>query len=201
MILAVRDVAALLVVNGAAAGGHRRRPRPGRPDPPAAAVAAAGETRCCCGRARAVTLTVANPGRRMLRADVRDAWQPSAGARTRTTCGSASRGRPASRLTTTHAQPSGATRRRPTVTIRSLGPLGLAARQAGRTAPWTVRVLPPFRSRRHLPEKLSRLRQLDGQHRVAAARPGQRVRLPARVRHRRRRRGPSTGGPPRGAAT
>src|SRR6266567_9203039 len=34
-----------------------------------------------------------------------------------------------------------------------------------RQAPWTVRVLPPFRSRRHLPEKLSRLRQLDGQHR------------------------------------
>jgi uncharacterized protein (DUF58 family) len=52
-----------------------------------------------------------------------------------------------------------------TVTIRSLGPLGLAARQARRLAPWTVRVLPPFRSRRHLPEKLSRLRQLDGQHR------------------------------------
>ncbi len=26
-------------------------------------------------------------------------------------------------------------------------------------------MLPPFRSRRHLPEKLSRLRQLDGQHR------------------------------------
>ena len=52
-----------------------------------------------------------------------------------------------------------------TVTVRSLGPLGLAARQARRQAPWTVRVLPPFRSRRHLPEKLSRLRQLDGQHR------------------------------------
>src|SRR5947207_2574859 len=33
-------------------------------------------------------------------------------------------------------------------------------------APWTVRVLPPFHSRRHLPEKLSRLRQLDGQHRA-----------------------------------
>ena len=27
-------------------------------------------------------------------------------------------------------------------------------------------MLPPFRSRRHLPEKLSRLRQLDGQHRA-----------------------------------
>jgi uncharacterized protein (DUF58 family) len=49
--------------------------------------------------------------------------------------------------------------------VRSLGPLGLAARQGRRRAPWTVRVLPPFHSRRHLPEKLSRLRQLEGQHR------------------------------------
>jgi uncharacterized protein (DUF58 family) len=30
--------------------------------------------------------------------------------------------------------------------------------------PWTVRVLPPFLSRKHLPAKLARLRQLDGQH-------------------------------------
>jgi uncharacterized protein (DUF58 family) len=52
------------------------------------------------------------------------------------------------------------------VTVRSIGPLGLAARQGKHQVPWTVRVLPPFRSRRHLPEKLSRLRQLDGQHRA-----------------------------------
>src|SRR5206468_12051806 len=53
-----------------------------------------------------------------------------------------------------------------TVPIRSLGPFGLVARQGRRSDPWTVRVLPPFRSRRHLPEKMSRLRQLDGQHRA-----------------------------------
>ena len=51
------------------------------------------------------------------------------------------------------------------VTVRSFGPLGLAARQASLPAPWSVRVLPPFLSRRHLPEKLAQLRQLDGQHR------------------------------------
>src|ERR1019366_6176385 len=51
------------------------------------------------------------------------------------------------------------------VTVRSLGPCGLAGRQGRHVAAWTVRALPPFRSRRHLPEKLSRLRQLDGQHR------------------------------------
>jgi uncharacterized protein (DUF58 family) len=51
------------------------------------------------------------------------------------------------------------------VTVRSLGPCGLAGRQGRHSAAWAVRVLPPFRSRRHLPEKLARLRQLDGQHR------------------------------------
>ncbi|WP_328824155.1 DUF58 domain-containing protein [Verrucosispora sioxanthis] len=51
------------------------------------------------------------------------------------------------------------------LTVRSLGPLGLAFRQRGGrpgTPPWTVRVLPRFDSRRHLPERLSRLRVIDG---------------------------------------
>ena len=51
------------------------------------------------------------------------------------------------------------------MTIRSVGPLGLAARQSSHPAPWSVRVLPPFFSRKHLPEKLAQLRLLDGQHR------------------------------------
>jgi uncharacterized protein (DUF58 family) len=55
------------------------------------------------------------------------------------------------------------------VTVRSYGPLGCAYRQTTRrqsrriTPPWTLRVLPPFESRRFLPEKLSRLRIIDGQ--------------------------------------
>ena len=48
------------------------------------------------------------------------------------------------------------------VTIRALGPLGIAARQGSHEVPWRVRVLPPFTSRKHLPSKLARLRQLDG---------------------------------------
>jgi uncharacterized protein (DUF58 family) len=48
------------------------------------------------------------------------------------------------------------------VTVRSHGPLGLAARQGSHAVPWTVRVLPPFASRKHLPAKLARLRELDG---------------------------------------
>jgi uncharacterized protein (DUF58 family) len=48
------------------------------------------------------------------------------------------------------------------VTIRSYGPLGLFSRQGTHKVPWTVRVLPPFTSRKHLPSKLARLRELDG---------------------------------------
>jgi uncharacterized protein (DUF58 family) len=48
------------------------------------------------------------------------------------------------------------------VTVRALGPLGLAGRQGSHRVPGTVRVLPPFTSRKHLPSRLARLQQLDG---------------------------------------
>lgn len=48
------------------------------------------------------------------------------------------------------------------VTIRSYGPLGLLCRQGNHDVPWSVRVLPPFHSRKHLPSKLARLREHDG---------------------------------------
>jgi uncharacterized protein (DUF58 family) len=48
------------------------------------------------------------------------------------------------------------------LTIRTLGPLGLAGRQRRRSVPGMIRVLPPFTSRKFLPEKLAKLRQLDG---------------------------------------
>ncbi|MFF4653540.1 DUF58 domain-containing protein [Streptomyces sp. NPDC001380] len=125
-----------------------------------------GDTSVRLGESARVTLTVENTGRRRLRARIRDAWPPSSW-----TSGSeqaASRHRvdvPAGerRRVTTVLHP---TRRgdRPAhrVTVRSTGPLGLAARQGSHTVPWTVRVLPPFASRRHLPSRLSRLRELDG---------------------------------------
>ena len=49
------------------------------------------------------------------------------------------------------------------VTVRSFGPLGLAAWQQSRQVPGVLRVLPEFRSRSHLPYRLARLRELDGQ--------------------------------------
>jgi uncharacterized protein (DUF58 family) len=54
-------------------------------------------------------------------------------------------------------------RRVDAVAVRSIGPLGLAARQRNRPLAGALRVLPAFTSRRYLPEKLARLRQLDGQ--------------------------------------
>ena len=48
------------------------------------------------------------------------------------------------------------------VTVRAHGPLGLAARQRTFPCPGVMRVLPPFHSRRHLPSKLRKLRELDG---------------------------------------
>ena len=52
------------------------------------------------------------------------------------------------------------------VTVRIPGPLGLAARQATLDVPGTVRSLPPFESRKHLPSRLARLRELDGRSAV-----------------------------------
>lgn len=48
------------------------------------------------------------------------------------------------------------------VTLRVRGPLGLVARQATLPAPGSIKVLPPFNSRRQLASKLQRLRELDG---------------------------------------
>jgi uncharacterized protein (DUF58 family) len=48
------------------------------------------------------------------------------------------------------------------VTLRAVGPLGLAGRQRTLPCPGVLRVLPPFHSRRHLPSKLRKLRELDG---------------------------------------
>ena len=46
--------------------------------------------------------------------------------------------------------------------IRADGPLRLAGRQARLDSPGAIRVLPPFTARRHLPSRLARLRELDG---------------------------------------
>ncbi len=107
------------------------------------------------------TLLVTNTGRRMLRGVVRDAWEPSAGASpTRQPLRVPPGERRALRITLTPWRRG--ERRTALVTIRSLGPMRLAARQASMRAPGSIRVLPEFASRRHLPSRLARLRELDG---------------------------------------
>jgi uncharacterized protein (DUF58 family) len=123
-----------------------------------------GDTRILLGQRGTVALTVTNPGRRGLHGVVRDAWQPSAGARPGRARVFIPAGGQVTMTTTLHPERRG-DRPAGLVTVRSLGPLRLAGRQGNLRAPWSVRVLPPFLSRRHLPEKLAQLRQLDGQHR------------------------------------
>ena len=107
------------------------------------------------------TLTVTNTGRRPARGLLRDAWVPSAGAAPRVhplDVPPGERRRLRTSLTPTRRGDRHAAR----VTIRSAGPLGLAARQRRVLSPGSIQVLPAFGSRRFLPEKLSRLRQIDG---------------------------------------
>lgn len=120
-----------------------------------------GDTSVRLGLEASTTVTITNIGRRSLNATVRNSWIPSAGAIAgvqKITIPARQRRRLDTVLKPTrrgdrHAGP---------VIIRSMGPLRLAGRQAQHNAPWTVRALPPFNSRKHLPSRLARLRELDG---------------------------------------
>jgi uncharacterized protein (DUF58 family) len=108
-----------------------------------------------------VVVAVRNSGGRRLRGRVRDGWPPSAGASPRSFTVDIAPGDRV--LVTSTLRPTRrGVREAAGVTLRCIGPLGLAGRQRTRPAPWAVRVLPAFRSRRLLPEKLARLRELDG---------------------------------------
>ncbi|AVZ73358.1 DUF58 domain-containing protein [Streptomyces lunaelactis] len=125
-----------------------------------------GDTSVRLGDSAEVQLTVTNPSGRRLRAHLRDAWPPSswltgteqAASRHKLTVPAGER----RRLTTVLRPTRRGDRQAERVTIRSYGPLGLVARQGNHSVPWTVRVLPPFTSRKHLPSRLARLRELDG---------------------------------------
>ncbi|WP_327355640.1 DUF58 domain-containing protein [Streptomyces sp. NBC_01304] len=125
-----------------------------------------GDTSVRLGDTADVTLTITNPSTRPLRAHLRDAWPPSswttgtetAASRHQLKVPAGERRRITTRLRPTRRGDRQAER----ITIRSYGPLGLLSRQGSHQVPWTVRVLPPFNSRKHLPSKLARLRELDG---------------------------------------
>ncbi len=113
------------------------------------------------GESADVFLHVTNDGGRPIRGLLRDAWPPTAGA-------AITRHRlelpPGTQveIPTTLTPVRRGVRRPDRVTVRSYGPLGLAARQATHRANWELRTLPRFSSRKHLPSRLARLRELDG---------------------------------------
>jgi uncharacterized protein (DUF58 family) len=125
-----------------------------------------GATTCRLGEQAQVQLSVVNTGSRRARGLLRDAWVPSAGASPRQHRLDVPPGE--RRVLTTVLRPTRRGDRLPDrVTVRTVGPLGVAGRQGRHELPWRVRVQPPFTSRKFLPERLARLRQLDG---LAAAR-------------------------------
>ncbi len=113
------------------------------------------------GEVTGTVLEVTSSSRRRVRGVLRDAWQPSAGAtgnRHRLDLGPAG----GQELRTGLCPARRGDLRADRVTVRTTGPLGLAARQGALEAPGTLRVLPAFPSVKHLPSRLARLRELDG---------------------------------------
>jgi uncharacterized protein (DUF58 family) len=150
VLLADLALLVLLLLDAALAGSPR-----------SLQLARSGDTTTRLGDEAVVTLTVRNTGRRAVRGVLRDAWAPTAGVqitRHRISIGP-------DRVAHVSAvlRPVRRGERRPDlVTVRSHGPLRLAGRQASHAVPWFVRVLPGFPSRKHLPSRLARLRELDG---------------------------------------
>jgi uncharacterized protein (DUF58 family) len=107
------------------------------------------------------TLLITNPSRRVLRGRLRDAWEPSAGARPSRHAVLVPPGE--RRAVVTELTPWRRGERRALhVTVRARGPLRLAERQASIRLPGSITVLPEFAARKHLPSRLARLRELDG---------------------------------------
>ncbi|WP_435527031.1 DUF58 domain-containing protein [Microbacterium aurantiacum] len=131
------------------------------PDPGDLRVERSLPSRARLGTPVATDLTLRNTGSRRIRGRARDAWQPTAGA-------PADRPRidiPAGEARTLHIPLLPRRRGELTsrfVVIRAEGPLRIAGRQRRLDALGAIRVLPPFHARRHLPSRLARLRELDG---------------------------------------
>jgi uncharacterized protein (DUF58 family) len=108
-----------------------------------------------------VSLRIHNDGRRRFRGQIRDAWPPSARAEPRIHTINIAAGQRQHVETRLRPVRRG-DQRAAVVTARSIGPLGLAGRQGSQSVPGQVRVLPPFLSRKHLPSRLAKLREIDG---------------------------------------
>ncbi|AEV72711.1 hypothetical protein MycrhN_2114 [Mycolicibacterium rhodesiae NBB3] len=120
-----------------------------------------GDTAARLGQPVDAVLQMQNSGRRRLRGFVRDAWSPSARATPRMHTVDVAAGQQVQLVTTLRPVRRG-DQESALVTVRSVGPLGLAGRQSSHRVPWQIRILPPFLSRKHLPSRLAKLRELEG---------------------------------------
>lgn len=139
------------------------------PSPRRLRLSRAVDPKVRAGEATTCSLTL--EADRGMRLDVRDAWPPSASptpghARVRLRPG-----RPHTLVTRLVPRRRGVLRA-DRVTVRSWGPLGLAARQVSIDAPVHVTVLPPFLSRRLLPSRLARLAEMTGATHAVVRGPG-----------------------------
>lgn len=112
-----------------------------------------------------VWVEVTNHARRRMRGLVRDGWQPSAHHDQPVHPLDLAPGDTQRFTTVLHPARRGTVRTR-TLTIRTTGPLGLAGRQRTHACPGEVTVVPPFRSRRHLPSRIQQLREIEGRSAV-----------------------------------
>ena len=134
-----------------------------------------GDRRVRLGQVAHVQLAVTNTGGRRWRGYVRDAWAPTANATIADGSDRAGLDLPPGDTVRLDVELRPSRRGdRPTdrVTLRSLGPMGLAGRQRSVEVDWSVRTLPPFSSRRHLPSRLARLRDMDGRQAIAVRAQG-----------------------------
>jgi len=120
-----------------------------------------GKTSARLGQPVGALLRVDNGGRSRFRGLIRDAWAPSARAEPRVHEVNIAAGQ-RMQLETQLRPVRRGDQVSALVTARSVGPLGLAGRQGSHRVPWQIRILPPFLSRKHLPSRLARLRELEG---------------------------------------
>lgn len=131
------------------------------PDPRALRIERELPGRSLLGQPVDAALVLRNTGARRMLGVLRDAWQPTAGAPLERPRIDIPPGE-ARRVAVPLLPRRRGELRSAFVVVRSSGPLRLAGRQRRLEAAGAIRVLPPFTARRHLPSRLARLRELDG---------------------------------------
>ncbi len=130
-------------------------------NPKAVWLSRVGDTNVRLGETATVELIVNNTNDSKANLLLRDLWVPSAGA-SPSNYRLSMKPRQKLALTTSLTPTRRGDRPALAVTIRSFGPMRLAHWQITQKVEWNLRVLPRFESRKHLPEKLAKLRIVEG---------------------------------------